>query len=192
MDESSRAAPPSRLLTEGLDRIGRLAPDEILDRFLDWVTDQGLEPYAAQEDAFLELMAGRHLILNTPTGSGKSLVALALHFKALCEGARSFYTSPIKALASEKFFALCEQLGPENVGMLTGDASINAAAPVICCTAEVLANMALRQGAELPIGSDSLHQPGWSATTLTEPIGPADPRVLFYNVRSLNDCFVEE
>ncbi|MDJ0866794.1 MAG: DUF3516 domain-containing protein [Myxococcota bacterium] len=121
--------------------------DAILDRFLGWVADTGLEPYAAQEEALLELMAGRHVVLSTPTGSGKSLVALALHFKALCEGRRSFYTAPIKALVSEKFFALCDELGPENVGMLTGDASINWAAPVICCTAEVLSNMALRQGA---------------------------------------------
>ncbi|MDX1649623.1 MAG: DUF3516 domain-containing protein, partial [Myxococcota bacterium] len=108
--------------------------------------DRGLELYPAQEEAILEILAGRHVVLNTPTGSGKSLVALGLHFKALCEGRRSFYTAPIKALVSEKFFALCDALGPENVGMLTGDASVNWAAPVICCTAEVLAQMALRTG----------------------------------------------
>ncbi|MFQ5514103.1 MAG: DEAD/DEAH box helicase [Myxococcota bacterium] len=124
-------------------------PSEILDRFLAWVADCGLELYPAQQEALLELMAERHVCLSTPTGSGKSLVALGLHFKALCEGRRSFYTSPIKALASEKFFALCEELGAERVGMLTGDASINSTAPVICCTAEVLSNMALRQGARL-------------------------------------------
>ena len=94
-------------------------------------------------------MAGKHVILGTPTGSGKSLVALGLHFKALCERRRSFYTSPIKALASEKFFSLCNELGPENVGMRTGDASINAEGGVVCCTAEVLSNMALRVGEEL-------------------------------------------
>jgi len=110
------------------------------------VGESGLSLYPAQEEALLELWAGKHVVLSTPTGSGKSLVALALHWKALCEGRRSFYTAPVKALVSEKFFALCEELGPENVGMLTGDASINWAAPVICCTAEVLANMALRQG----------------------------------------------
>jgi len=120
--------------------------DEILDRFLSYVAEIGFELYPAQEEALLELMAGRHVVLNTPTGSGKSLVALGLHFKALCEGRTSYYTSPIKALASEKFFALCHDLGAENVGMLTGDASINAGAPVICCTAEVLSNMALRTG----------------------------------------------
>lgn len=121
-------------------------PEAILARFVDWVADLGLELYPAQEEALLELFAGKHVILNTPTGSGKSLVALGLHFKALCEGQTSFYTSPIKALASEKFFALCEDFGPSNVGMLTGDASINTKAPVVCCTAEVLSNMALRRG----------------------------------------------
>jgi superfamily II RNA helicase len=124
-------------------------PDTILDRFLGWVEDSGLSPYPAQEEALLELMAGKHVILSTPTGSGKSLVATALHFKALAEGKRSFYTCPVKALASEKFFALCQDFGAVNVGMLTGDASINFAAPIICCTAEVLANMALRQGEAL-------------------------------------------
>jgi len=123
--------------------------DEILDRFLTYVGDIGFDLYPAQEEALLELMAGRHVILNTPTGSGKSLVALGLHFKALCEGRTSYYTSPIKALASEKFFSLCNDLGAEKVGMLTGDASINAGAPIVCCTAEVLANMALRTGASL-------------------------------------------
>jgi len=121
-------------------------PEAILDRFLQWVEASGLEAYDAQEEALLELMTGNHVVLSTPTGSGKSLVALGLHFKALCEGRRSFYTAPIKALASEKFFALCEQFGADSVGMLTGDASINWGAPVICCTAEVLSNMAVRQG----------------------------------------------
>jgi superfamily II RNA helicase len=129
------------------DRIDPTATaDATLDRFVAWVADTGIEPYAAQEEALLELWSGKHVVLATPTGSGKSLVALGLHYKALCEGRRSFYTAPIKALASEKFFALCEELGAENVGMLTGDASINWAAPVICCTAEVLMNMALRRG----------------------------------------------
>jgi hypothetical protein len=118
----------------------------ILDQFLGWVADQGLAPYREQEEAILELLAGRHVVLSTPTGSGKSLVALALHFRALCAGERSFYCAPVKALVSEKFFALCDELGADRVGMLTGDASINPGAPVICCTTEVLANMALRGG----------------------------------------------
>jgi superfamily II RNA helicase len=134
------------------DRIpprGTTDADEILGLFLDWVSAGGLTLYPAQEEALLEIMAGKHVILGTPTGSGKSLVALGLHFKAACEGRVSFYTSPIKALASEKFFSLCSELGPENVGMLTGDASINAEASVLCCTAEVLSNMALRLGSNL-------------------------------------------
>ena len=136
------------------DRIpprGTNDPDEILSLFLDWVSSTGLTLYPAQEEALLEIMAGKHVILGTPTGSGKSLVALGLHFKAACEGKVSFYTSPIKALASEKFFSLCGELGPENVGMLTGDASINAEASVLCCTAEVLSNMALRRGPALEV-----------------------------------------
>jgi superfamily II RNA helicase len=143
---SMHERPRPQRLRERLPHAGACSPEESLDRFLAWVGDCGLSPYAAQEEALLELWAGRHVVLSTPTGSGKSLVALALHWKALCEGRRSFYTAPIKALASEKFFALCAELGAENVGMLTGDASINWAAPVICCTAEVLSNLALRRG----------------------------------------------
>jgi len=121
--------------------------DEILAQFVSFVAASGIELYPAQEEALLELLAGKHVVLNTPTGSGKSLVAAALHFKALAEGKRSFYTSPVKALVSEKFFDLCRLFGPERVGMLTGDASINRKAPIICCTAEILANMALRDAA---------------------------------------------
>src|SRR5206468_3146156 len=96
----------------------------VLDQFLGWVAEQGLSPYPEQEEAILELLADRHVVLSTPTGSGKSLVALAMQFRALCAGDRSFYCAPVKALVSEKFFALCEQLGADRVGMLTGDASI--------------------------------------------------------------------
>lgn len=166
-------------LTDRIPDGGTKDPDEILDLFIGWTTDCGLELYPAQEEALLELMAGRHVILNTPTGSGKSLVALGLHFKGLCEGHKSFYTSPIKALASEKFFALCDELGPENVGMQTGDASINPDAPVICCTAEVLANRALRQGTGLDaeyVVMDEFHYYGdpergwaWQVPLITLP-----------------------
>jgi len=144
-----------RLPTEALQ-----TSDAILDRFLGWVSDLGLTPYPAQEEALLELMTGRHVVLSTPTGSGKSLVALGLHFKAICEGKRSFYTAPIKALVNEKFFDLCRHFGAENVGMLTGDASINWAAPIICCTAEVLSNMAVSsgEGADAPyVVMDEFH-----------------------------------
>ncbi|MEO7700725.1 MAG: DUF3516 domain-containing protein [Opitutus sp.] len=107
---------------------------------------RGLELYPEQEEAILELFAGRNVVLNTPTGSGKSLVAAAFHFKALCAGERSVYTCPIKALVNEKFLSMCRDFGPENVGMMTGDASVNPRASVLCCTAEILANIALHRG----------------------------------------------
>jgi superfamily II RNA helicase len=128
-------------------------PDAMLEGFLTAMIDRGVELYPAQEEAVLELMTGKNVILNTPTGSGKSLVALAMHFKALCEGKRSFYTCPIKALVSEKFFSLCKDFGPENVGMTTGDASINKGAPILCCTAEILSNIALREGERAVVDS---------------------------------------
>ncbi|MEO0322772.1 MAG: DUF3516 domain-containing protein [Myxococcota bacterium] len=120
--------------------------DALLDGFLTYVEELGIEPYPAQEEAILELFSGKNVILNTPTGSGKSLVALALHYKGLAENRVSFYTAPIKALVNEKFFSLCRSLGADNVGLLTGDASVNASAPVVCATAEILASLALREG----------------------------------------------
>ncbi len=125
--------------------------DAALARFLEVSAARGLELYPEQEEAILELFADRNVVLNTPTGSGKSLVAAAFHFKALCAGERSVYTCPIKALVNEKFLSLCRDFGPENVGMMTGDASVNPHAPVLCCTAEILANIALHRGAESDI-----------------------------------------
>ncbi|HST85218.1 MAG TPA: DUF3516 domain-containing protein, partial [Kineosporiaceae bacterium] len=127
-------------------------PDNIYEVFVLWAEDQGLELYPAQQDALIEIVSGSNVILATPTGSGKSLVATGAHFTALARGERSFYTAPIKALVSEKFFALIETFGAQNVGMMTGDAAVNADAPIICCTAEVLANLALRLGSEAEIG----------------------------------------
>ncbi|MDQ1644659.1 MAG: hypothetical protein QOJ50_843, partial [Cryptosporangiaceae bacterium] len=127
-------------------------PDAILDAFVSWTDSEGITLYPAQEEALVEVVSGANVILNTPTGSGKSLVAAGAHFAALAEGRRSFYTAPIKALVSEKFFALCAMFGPSSVGMMTGDASVNAGAPIICCTAEILANMALRDGAAADVG----------------------------------------
>ncbi|MEX2660101.1 MAG: DUF3516 domain-containing protein, partial [Acidimicrobiales bacterium] len=121
-------------------------PEELLDSFTSWVADSGMSLYEAQEEAIVEVYSGSNVIVSTPTGSGKSMVALAAHVAAIGQGQRSFYTAPIKALVSEKFFALCRQLGSDHVGMMTGDASVNAGAPVICCTAEILANLALREG----------------------------------------------
>jgi hypothetical protein len=121
--------------------------DVLLGRFLDYVEGRRLTLYPAQESAILELFEEKNVVLNTPTGSGKSLVATALHFQAIARGRRSVYTCPIKALVNEKFMALCREFGPDNVGLSTGDASVNRDAPILCCTAEILANIALREGA---------------------------------------------
>lgn len=126
-------------------------PDVLFEAFESWATEQGLALYPAQEEAVIEIVSGANLILSTPTGTGKSLVAVGAHFAALSAGKRSFYTAPIKALVSEKFFALVETFGAENVGMMTGDSSVNADAPIICCTAEILANLALRNGADTEV-----------------------------------------
>ena len=137
-----------------LDRVPsgrRPSDDEILEGFLDWVTETGIDLYPAQEEAVLEHMAGHHVIVNTPTGSGKSLIATAAHYRSMCQGGRSFYTSPIKALVSEKFFELCRQFGAENVGLMTGDATINRDAAIMCGTAEILSNLVLREGSQLAI-----------------------------------------
>src|SRR5262249_22122520 len=124
-----------------------LSADDILSRFVSWTGQVGLQLYPAQEEALLELVAGKHVVLSTPTGSGKSLVATAHIFRTVALGGRAFYTCPIKALVNEKFFQLCEAFGPDRVGMVTGDASINRDAPIICCTAEILANLCLREAA---------------------------------------------
>ena len=177
--------------TEHYGSLGALAPawdegernidtDEIYERFFGWVTDvKGVEPWPHQEEAIMDLLAGDHVILNTPTGSGKSLVALGMHFAALCTGRRSYYTAPIKALVSEKFFDLVEVFGRDNVGMITGDTHINADAPIICCTAEILANQALREGRRADVGCvamDEFHYYGdsergwaWQVPLLTLP-----------------------
>lgn len=156
-----------------------LSADVALDRFLDWVISRGVELWPHQEEALMNLMVGNHVILGTPTGSGKSLVALGMHFMALASGKKSYYTAPIKALVSEKFFDLVDILGRENVGMITGDAHINAEAPVICCTAEILANQALREGVHADVGCvamDEFHFYGdadrgwaWQVPLLTLP-----------------------
>jgi superfamily II RNA helicase len=153
--------------------------DDCLGAFLDYLAAEKIEPYGHQEEAVLQLYEGRNVILNTPTGSGKSLVALAMHFRALCLGRRSWYTVPIKALANEKFLSLCRVFGPDQVGMITGDATVNREAPVICCTAEILANVALAGGSRAPVDdvimdefhyySDSARGSAWQIPLLTLP-----------------------
>jgi superfamily II RNA helicase len=127
-------------------------PDEVFAAFADWTADQGFSLYPHQEEALIEIVSGANVILSAPTGSGKSLVATGAHFTALARDVRTFYTAPIKALVSEKFFALCDIFGPDEVGMMTGDGSVNPDAMIICCTAEVLANIALRDGADADVG----------------------------------------
>jgi superfamily II RNA helicase len=142
---------------------GDASSDELLGRFLEYVASLGLDLYPAQEEAVLEVLEGRNVILNTPTGSGKSLVASALHFAALARGRRSVYTCPIKALVNEKWMALCRELGPENVGLATGDATVNRDAPVLCCTAEILANIALREGEDAWVDDVVMDEFHWYA-----------------------------
>src|SRR4051794_29823069 len=145
-------------------------PDAVFDAFAGWAKERGLALYPHQEEALIELVSGANVILSAPTGSGKSLVAAGAHFAALADGKRTFYTAPIKALVSEKFFDLCNAFGPAQVGMMTGDASVNAQAPIICCTAEVLASIALRDGADADVGQvvmDEFHyyadpERGWA------------------------------
>ncbi|WP_154053570.1 DEAD/DEAH box helicase [Olsenella uli] len=156
-----------------------LTPDEALDRYLDWCAGRGMELWPHQEEALLDLAAGDHVILGTPTGSGKSMVALGLAYMTICQHRRAYYTAPIKALVSEKFFDLVEVLGRDNVGMITGDTHINTDAPVICCTEEILANQALREGAAsdmAAVAMDEFHFFGeadrgwaWQVPLLTLP-----------------------
>lgn len=150
-------------LYDQLRRVADPSADELLGRFLDYVAAKGLTLYPAQEEALLALFEGRHVILNTPTGSGKSLVALALVFAALARGRRAVWTCPIKALVNEKWRDLCREFGPDNVGLSTGDATVNRDAPVLCCTAEILANIALRHGADAPVDDAVLDEFHWYA-----------------------------
>jgi superfamily II RNA helicase len=153
--------------------------DDALNHFLTTVMESGIELYDHQEEAILEIFAGNNVILNTPTGSGKSMVALAHHYKSFCADRISYYTVPIKALANEKFLSLCNSFGPDNVGMITGDATVNPSAPIICCTAEILSNLALRDGAlakvddvimdEFHYYSDAERGIAWQIPLLTLP-----------------------
>ena len=144
---------------------GPTDPDAVFEAFAGWAKERGFDLYPHQEEALVEIVTGANVILSTPTGSGKSLVAAGAHFAALADGRRTFYTAPIKALVSEKFFALCDMFGASEVGMLTGDASVNPDAPIICCTAEILASIALRDGAAADVGQvvmDEFHYYGES------------------------------
>ena len=145
-------------------------PEEVYLAFSSWAETTGRPLYPHQDEALSEILEGRHVIAATPTGSGKSMIALAAHTASLARGGRSYYTAPLKALVSEKFFELVRLFGADNVGMVTGDTSINAAAPIICCTAEILANQSLREGEDMDVDCvimDEFHyyadpQRGWA------------------------------
>lgn len=161
---SSHVGSLAALLPDGSD------PDSLLKAFTTWTQEQRITLYEAQQEALIAAFLGSHVIVNTPTGSGKSMIALGTHFAALAQGIRSAYVAPLKALVSEKFFDLARAFGSANVGMITGDSSVNPQAPIICCTAEILANMALRDGEDADIGHvvmDEFHfyadpQRGWA------------------------------
>lgn len=168
-DEAEKEAKPLDLLDFLPEDGSDLNADEVYDDFFAWVESRGYTPWQHQQDAVLSLVSDEHVILSTPTGSGKSMVAQALMFLALATGRRGWYTAPIKALVSEKFFDLVDIFGKDNVGMITGDTRINADAPLICCTAEILANAALRgEGRDIGcVAMDEFHfygdpQRGWA------------------------------
>ena len=145
-------------------------PEEVYLAFSQWAETTGRPLYPHQDEALSEILQDRHVIAATPTGSGKSMIAMAAHTASLARGGRSYYTAPLKALVSEKFFELVRLFGADNVGMVTGDTSINAAAPIICCTAEILANQSLREGEDMDVDCvimDEFHyyadpQRGWA------------------------------
>lgn len=164
------SAPLNELLDDLEDR-GLLTDDDALyEAFSSWASSTGRPLYRHQDESLIEILSGNHVIAATPTGSGKSMIALAAHFVSMAHGGRSYYTAPLKALVSEKFFDLVSLFGAENVGMVTGDVSLNADAPIICCTAEILANQSLREGPTLDadmIVMDEFHfyadpQRGWA------------------------------
>lgn len=147
-----------------------MTPDDIYEAFAAWAGLGGRPLYPHQDEAALALMTGEHLVLATPTGSGKTLVAIAALYSGLATGRRAWYTAPVKALVSEKFFELVEVFGADKVGMVTGDSAVNSDAPIICCTAEILAMQALHGGAGADVGVavlDEFHyygdrQRGWA------------------------------
>ena len=158
-------------ILDDLEDAGRLGDDDALyEAFTSWAASTGRPLYPHQEEALVEILAGNHVIAATPTGSGKSMIALAAHFTSMAHGGRSYYTAPLKALVSEKFFDLVSLFGADNVGMVTGDVSLNADAPIVCCTAEILANQSLREGPSLDadmVVMDEFHfygdrQRGWA------------------------------
>src|SRR6478752_2073270 len=102
-----------------------------------------------QREACLSLQAGRGVLVAAPTGAGKTIVGEFAIYLALQRGLKAFYTTPIKALSNQKFSELANKYGADNVGLLTGDTSINGDAQVVVMTTEVLRNMLYADSATL-------------------------------------------
>jgi hypothetical protein len=110
---------------------------EFYERFF---IDRGLEPYPVQERAIERIFRGESVLVTVPTGTGKTLMAKAGIHKALREGKRAIYTTPLRALTEEKFRELVEDFGEPNVGFATGDYRVRPEAPVQVLVAEILWN----------------------------------------------------
>lgn len=102
-----------------------------------------------QDQALRALENHKSVLVAAPTGSGKTLVGEFALFLALKRGVRAFYTTPIKALSNQKFRDFSATYGSENVGLLTGDISVNPSAPLVVMTTEVLRNMLYRTDGRL-------------------------------------------
>jgi ATP-dependent RNA helicase HelY len=106
-----------------------------------FLSTQEFSPDRFQIDAVAAFERGDSVVVTAPTGSGKTLIAEAAIDGIIRRGLRAFYTTPIKALSNQKFGELIERHGRDQVGLLTGDNTINGDAPVVVMTTEVLRNM---------------------------------------------------
>lgn len=106
-----------------------------------------LDPF--QTKALDELEKGKNVLVAAPTGAGKTVIADFAVFLARSKGSKAFYTTPIKALSNQKYHELVRMYGAENVGLLTGDISINSEAQIVVMTTEVLRNMLYERSSTL-------------------------------------------
>ena len=188
--------PTAPRLARLLDELGPTpGPDALYASFETWAAERGMPLYPHQADALLATLAGANTIITTPTGSGKTLIATAAHVATLAARGRVYYTAPIKALVSEKFFSWVDDFGADLVGMVTGDASVNPDAPIICCTAEILANIALRQGSAADVQmvvADEFHfiadrDRGWAWQVATSELPQAQFMIMSATLGDVSD-----